>query len=238
MTNKSKLFLGALGVLALASVATNVSLNKSYENQEVLIPSPKANVPIVGTRTELSKLSKVESQSKVVKTVQVDPKRTVKIDFPIGYFEPLDTDVKNQLIEFGKSKEPIFVLLNSPGGSVDVGNEIVSLMQAADGPVYTICLSLCASMAAVILEHGTKRFALDRSTIMFHDASGGARGSLGEMNSLLQFYRRGVEKTNRYIAERSSMKYETFMELQKDNLWIDAEDAKTLNLIDDLVRLK
>ena len=93
-------------------------------------------------------------------------------------------------------------------------------------------------MAAIILEHGTKRFALDRSTIMFHDASGGARGSLGEMNSLLQFYRRGIEKTNRYIAERSGLKYETFMELQKDNLWIDAEDAKSLNLVDDLVRLK
>jgi ATP-dependent Clp protease protease subunit len=170
--------------------------------------------------------------------VRVDPNRTVRIDFPIGFLPDLDNSVKKQLSELGSSKEPIFVLLDSPGGSVSVGNEFVSLMQAADGPVYTICVGLCASMAAIILEHGTKRFALDRSTIMFHDAAGGAQGSLGQMNSLLQYYRRGIEKTNRYIAERSSMKYETFMELQKDNLWIDAEDAKALNLVDELVRLK
>lgn len=236
--NKVKTVLGVLSVLAVISLVTNLNSHKGYDNQEVLIPSPTAKIPIVGTRSELDKLTKLEVGTKAVKTVKVNPSRTVKIDFPIGYYEEMDSNVKRQLTELGSSSEPIFVLLNSPGGSVDVGNEFISLMQAADGPVYTVCVGLCASMAAIILEHGTKRFALDRSTIMFHDASGGARGSLGQMNSLLQFYRRGIEKTNRYIAERSSMKYEAFMELQKDNLWIDAEDAKALNLVDDLVRLK
>jgi ATP-dependent Clp endopeptidase proteolytic subunit ClpP len=236
--NKKPLVLGVLGVLTALSLVVRHYENKSYTNQEVLIPTHKAVVPIVGTKAEVSKLSTLVNESKVIKTLEIDEKRSVKINFPIGYFKESDDAVKEQLKQLGNSKDPIFVLLDSPGGSVDVGNEMISLMQAADGPVYTVCVGLCASMAAVILEHGTKRFALDRSTIMFHDASGGARGSLGEMNSILQFYRRMVEKTNRYIAERSSMKYETFMELQKDNLWIDAEDAKSLNLIDDLVRLK
>lgn len=238
MTKLNKAVLGTVATLAVVTWGVKTASSPNYDNQDVLVPSPKASVPIVGTRTELNRLSLTQPETKTVKTLKVDPKRTVTIDFPIGYYEHLDNAVKKQLNELGNSKEPIYVLLNSPGGSVDVGNEFVSLMQAADGPVYTVCVGLCASMAAIILEHGTKRFALDRSTIMFHDASGGARGSLGEMNSILQFYRRGIEKTNRYIAERSSMKYETFMELQKDNLWIDAEDAKSLNLIDDLVRLK
>lgn len=238
MTKLNKVVLGSVVTLALVTWGVKNLSSPDYTSQDVLVPSPKANVPIVGTRTELNKLALVQTDTKTIKTLKVDPKRTVKIDFAIGFMQALDQAVKDELIELGKSKEPIFVLLDSPGGSVDVGNEFISLMQAADGPVYTVCVGLCASMAAVILEHGTKRFALDRSTIMFHDASGGTRGSLGEMNSILQFYRRAVEKTNRYIAERSSMKYETFMELQKDNLWIDAEDAKTLNLIDDLVRLK
>ena len=236
--NKKLLVLGVVGVLGLTSLVSTNYRQTNYD-QEVLVPTATSRVPIVGTAPELSKINlSTTGETKVIKTLKVDPKRTVRIDFPIGYFEPIDTEVKQQLSELGNSKEPIFVLLNSPGGSVDVGNEIISLMQAADGPVYTVCLSLCASMAAVILEHGTKRFALDRSTVMFHDASGGARGSLGQMNSLLQFYRRGIEKTNRYIAERSGMKYEAFMDLQRDNLWIDAEDAKALNLVDDLVRLK
>lgn len=236
--NKKALVLGVLGGLTVLSFVVRYYENRSYTNQEVLIPTHEAVVPIVGTKAEVSKLSKLVNESKVIKTLEIDEKRSVKINFPIGYFKESDDAVKEQLKQLGNSKDPIFVLLDSPGGSVDVGNEMISLMQAADGPVYTVCVGLCASMAAVILEHGTKRFALDRSTIMFHDASGGARGSLGEMNSILQYYRRMVEKTNRYIAERSSMKYETFMELQKDNLWIDAEDAKSLNLIDDLVRLK
>lgn len=231
--------LGLFTVLSATTVWVNVNNNRSVQSQEVLVPSPAAKVPIVGTKDEVSKLMQtLQETTKVIKTVKLNQNRVVNIVGPIGYYPPADLEVKEKLKSLGDSNEPIFVLINSPGGSVQVGNEIISLMQAANGPVYTVCLSLCASMGAIILEHGTKRFALDRSVVMFHDASGGTEGSLGHMNSILQFYLRGIEKTNRYIAERSLMKYEKFMELQKDELWIDAEDAKNLNLLDDLVRLK
>lgn len=226
-------------VLSVGILVSTIRTSRSVESQEVLVPSPTAKIPIVGTKGEVAKVLLGNPEpTKTIKTLKLNEKRVVKIEGPIGFYKEVDETVKNKLKELGESEEPMFVLINSPGGSVHVGNEIVSLMQAANGPVYTVCVSLCASMAAIILEHGTKRFALDRTVVMFHDAAGGAEGSLGQMNSLLQFYRRVIEKTNRYIAERSLMKYEAFMDLQKDNLWIDAEDAKNLNLLDDLVRLK
>lgn len=209
-----------------------------YTNQDVLSPTQpqQANVAVLLTpQTEVN--VQLVKAKKEVKPLAVDADRTLHLNFAIqGGFE--FEAFKASLIEKGKSKEPIFIMIDSPGGSVILGNQLLSLMEAADGPVYTVCMRFCASMAAIILEYGTKRFALDRSVIMFHDAAGGLEGSLEQMNGMLQFYRKMVEKTNRHIAQRSNMTLEKFLSLESHELWIDSEDAKNLNLLDDLVKLK
>lgn len=173
---------------------------------------------------------------KILKTVVVSKKRLLEIkeqiDDPSERFVGLITELSKD------SKEPIFILLDSPGGSVLVGEKILTAIESSDAPVYTVCVGMCASMAAVIHQHGVKRYALDRSVLMFHDASGGMFGKLSEMKSLLSMFQRKLDKTNTYIASRAGLKLEEFKQLQSNNLWIDAEDAKEKRFVDDLVRLK
>ena len=55
-----------------------------------------------------------------------------------------------------KSKEDIYLYINSPGGSVTSGMAIYDTMNYIKSDVKTICVGMAASMAAFLLSSGTK----------------------------------------------------------------------------------
>jgi len=73
------------------------------------------------------------------------------------------------------NSKPIYLYINSPGGSVTAGLAIFDTMQYVKSDVVTICVGLAASMGAFLLAAGTKgkRLALPHSRIMIHQPLGG-----------------------------------------------------------------
>lgn len=73
------------------------------------------------------------------------------------------------------NSKPIYLYINSPGGSVTAGLAIFDTMQYVKSDVVTICVGLAASMGAFLLGAGTKgkRLALPHSRIMIHQPLGG-----------------------------------------------------------------
>ena len=73
------------------------------------------------------------------------------------------------------SSKPIYLYINSPGGSVTAGLAIYDTMQYVKSDVVTICVGLAASMGAFLLAAGSKgkRLALPHSRIMIHQPLGG-----------------------------------------------------------------
>ncbi len=73
------------------------------------------------------------------------------------------------------NSKPIYLYINSPGGSVTAGLAIFDTMQYVKSEVVTICVGLAASMGAFLLAAGTKgkRLALPHSRIMIHQPLGG-----------------------------------------------------------------
>jgi ATP-dependent Clp protease protease subunit len=73
------------------------------------------------------------------------------------------------------SSKPIYLYINSPGGSVTAGLAIFDTIQYVKSEVVTICVGLAASMGAFLLAAGTKgkRLALPHSRIMIHQPLGG-----------------------------------------------------------------
>jgi len=63
------------------------------------------------------------------------------------------------------NSKPIYIYINSPGGSVTAGLAIFDTMQYVKSEVVTICVGLAASMGAFLLAAGTKgkRLALPHS---------------------------------------------------------------------------
>jgi ATP-dependent Clp protease protease subunit len=131
--------------------------------------------------------------------------------------------------------KPIYLLIDSPGGSVISGAAIVSAIEAAQVPVYTVCLQVCASMAAMIHQYGTKRLMVDRSVLMFHNASGEFSGSLPQVASLFNTINRYVNKMFLNTANRSNQQLSEFLDKIQSDYWIDAEDSLSQSYSDETV---
>jgi ATP-dependent Clp protease, protease subunit len=84
----------------------------------------------------------------------------------VAYMLYLDSDDQTK---------PIYLYINSPGGSVTAGMAIYDTMQHIKSEVVTICVGLAASMGAFLLTAGSKgkRLALPHARIMIHQPMGG-----------------------------------------------------------------
>ena len=228
--NLKAILIGGSTGLLLALILSNISLSKNeLTNESKTVATPA--VPFGGSESAISS----EVKTKEIKVLKLNPRRTIVIDEQITMFSERFAD---KILELGDSKEPIVILIDSPGGSVFSGEKILSAMEAVKSEIYTVCVGMCASMAAIIHQYGTKRLATDRSVLMFHDAAGMISGRVGEMLSLLNMIKRKIEKANHYIANRSKMSYDELVRLGANNLWIDAEDSLEKGFVDGLVRIK
>lgn len=239
----------AIGVMLHHSSIREPSVYKALPIKEKAAPSLVAETPAPPPVEQAVSNKKVESveitepvfgypkTDKVIQPLKVDLSRTIVLSSEVG---PFTQSIPAQITALAReSKEPIFLLINSPGGSVIDGNMILSAMEASRAPIFTVCTMLCASMAFVIHQYGSKRFAVDRSIIMGHPASiGGARG--GELNkvvSFLTYLKRYVDKTDAFIAKRAGMSIVEYKTRVNAEMWLDAEDAQSLNLLDGIVSL-
>lgn len=132
---------------------------------------------------------------------------------------------------------PIYLLIDSPGGSVITGGAIISAMEASPVPVHTVCLQLCASMGAMIHQYGVKRYSVNRSLLMFHDAAGGFQGPFQQVMSRMNTINRYVNKMFANVAKRSGQSYKDFMLKIGPEIWVDGEDAVTQHYSDSLVNV-
>ena len=169
-----------------------------------------------------------------IKTLDLTDANVVLVYGPI-------MDNGNEIAEHIKTasqkQEPVYVLIDSPGGSVLTGGAIVSAIEASPAPVYTVCLQLCASMGAMIHQYGTKRYTASRSILMFHDASGGFFGPFQQVASQMNMIARFVNKMFANTAKRSGQNYKDFVSKIGSEVWVDGEDAVALKYSDGVVNV-
>ena len=78
---------------------------------------------------------------------------------------------------------PLYMYINSPGGSVTAGMAMYDTMQYIRPKVHTIAMGQAASMGSLLLAGGSRgcRCALPNATIMLHQPSGGAQGMASDI---------------------------------------------------------
>ena len=132
------------------------------------------------------------------------------------------------------SSKPIYLYINSPGGSVTAGLAIYDTIQYVKSEVVTICVGLAASMGAFLLAAGTKgkRVALPHSRIMIHQPLGGtSRRQASDIEIEAREILRMKEMLNRSLADMSG---QSFDKIEKDtdrDYFLSAEEAKDYGLI-------
>ena len=136
------------------------------------------------------------------------------------------------------SSKPIYLYINSPGGSVTAGLAIYDTIQYVKSEVVTICVGLAASMGAFLLAAGTKgkRVALPHSRIMIHQPLGGtSRRQASDIEIEAREILRMKEMLNRSLADMSG---QSFDKIEKDtdrDYFLSAEEAKDYGLIDRVI---
>lgn len=144
---------------------------------------------------------------------------------------------------FLESEDPdkdIYLYINSPGGSITAGMGIYDTMQYIKPDVSTICVGMAASMGAFLLCAGAKgkRFALPNSEIMIHQPLGGFQGQATDIGIHADRILKIKKKLNTIMSERTGQPLEVIeKDTERDN-FLDADEAKTYGLIDEVFKGK
>ncbi len=134
--------------------------------------------------------------------------------------------------------KPIYLYINSPGGSVTAGMAIYDTMQYIKAEVVTICVGLAASMGAFLLASGSpgKCLALPHARIMIHQPMGGTgRRQATDIDIEAKEILRIRQQLNEIMANRTG---QTIERIEKDtdrDYFLSAEEAVAYGLIDKVV---
>jgi ATP-dependent Clp protease, protease subunit len=134
--------------------------------------------------------------------------------------------------------KPIYVYINSPGGSVTAGMAIYDTMQHIKSEVVTICVGLAASMGAFLLASGSKgkRLALPNARIMIHQPLGGTgRRQASDIDIEAREILRIRDSLNHILSERTGQPVEKIERDTDRDYFMSAQEAKEYGLIDNVI---
>jgi ATP-dependent Clp protease, protease subunit len=136
------------------------------------------------------------------------------------------------------SSKPIYLYINSPGGSVTAGLAIYDTIQYVKSDVVTICVGLAASMGAFLLAAGTKgkRVALPHSRIMIHQPLGGtSQRQASDIEIEAREILRMKDMLNQSLADMCGQSLEKVAKDTDRDYFLSAAEAKDYGLIDRVI---
>ena len=155
----------------------------------------------------------------------------------------VDDEVANFIIaqmlflEAQDQEKPIWLYINSPGGSVTSGMAIYDTMQFVEPEVGTICMGLGASMGQFLLCAGAKgkRFALPHARILMHQPLGGVRGDATDIAIQAEQMAFTKQILQLRIAAHTGQSIETIETDSDRDRWFTAEEASDYGIIDKVI---
>ena len=140
-------------------------------------------------------------------------------------------------LENQEAEKPIWLYINSPGGSVTAGMAIYDTMQFIEPEVGTVCLGLGASMGQFLLCAGApgKRYALPHARIMMHQPLGGVQGHATDIAiqaEQMAYIKRLLQER---IAHHTGREVDQIEADSDRDRWFTAEEAMDYGIIDHVI---
>jgi ATP-dependent Clp protease protease subunit len=136
------------------------------------------------------------------------------------------------------NSKPIYLYINSPGGSVTAGLAIFDTIQYVKSDVVTICVGLAASMGAFLLAAGTKgkRLALPHSRIMIHQPLGGtSQRQASDIEIEAREILRIKDMLNQSMADMTGQPLDKITKDTDRDYFLSAAEAVEYGLIDRVI---
>ena len=131
--------------------------------------------------------------------------------------------------------EPISLVINSPGGSIDAGMLMYDVISQCPAPVRMYCLGKAYSMAAVLFSSGRHgRYILPHSKMMLHEplipyGIGGKSSSIQTISDSLLQTKQDMESI---LALHTGRTAEEIAEITKTDHYFTAQEAVDFGLAD------
>jgi len=190
--------------------------------------------------SDLTKVKQLHSESTQVVTPKtrsfgtLNAERTIIIDSTIRRGTLADgTALINNL----KKNQTYYVIIDTPGGSVDEGMAFIRTMQTAkklkNNKSVCIINGAAYSMGAIIASYCHQTY-IDPilGSMMYHQVALGVRGQLIQITQLLAFVARQVKIIEIDLASQMGITYDQYKKLTTYEYWLTSEDAVKLGYVD------
>ena len=126
--------------------------------------------------------------------------------------------------------DEIEVYINSPGGVIDVGSEIYTLLRAQKNVKIFITGEAC-SAASIVAMAGYCAMS-PTALMMVHCVSSGARGNHSTMEHAAEMLRTADRALSTAYIAKTGMSEAEVLEMMEHETWLTAEQAKERGLVD------
>lgn len=142
-------------------------------------------------------------------------------------------DVQKVLDEAQPGDE-IEVHINSPGGVIDVGSEIYTLLRSRRDDVVIYITGEACSAASVVAMAATCKMS-PTALMMVHCVSTNQQGNHGDMERAAETLRTADKALSTAYTAKSGMTEKEALEMMERETWLTAEKALELGLIDEIM---
>lgn len=144
-------------------------------------------------------------------------------------------DVKNVISELQDEKEELKVIINSPGGDVQAGQEIYSILKDVKNHVTIEVQSMAASAASMIAMAGDTVRMSPVALLMIHNASTCTAGDYRDMQHTADV----LQTVNAAIMEAYSRKtgltYDELKDMMDTETWLTARQCVEHHFADEII---
>lgn len=182
----------------------------------------------------------LEESTKNLATLDIFSKMLT--DRNIFFGGEFDSDICNvilcQLLYLDSiNNQDITIMINSPGGSVLDGLQVIDTINFIKSDVSTMGLGMSASMGAVLLSCGEKgkRFVLPHSRVMIHQPSGSYRGTAKDAEIDYKMLMRCKADLYQILAKNCNKTVEEIEVLCDRDNWFIGQEAVDLGIVDKVI---
>jgi ATP-dependent Clp protease, protease subunit len=131
------------------------------------------------------------------------------------------------------NRDPILLFLNSPGGHVESGDTIHDVIRFIEADVKIVGSGWVASAGALIFCAAPRRlrFALPNTRFMLHEPSGGAGGSVADVEIELRQALAMRARLHEIFARATGQSVDKIARDTQRNHWLTTEEAVAYGLV-------
>lgn len=132
-------------------------------------------------------------------------------------------------------RQPIYIYINSDGGEMIAGSQVLSSITTSTTPVITVGFGKCASMASYILAAGHERYCFENTVVLYHDGQTGYVSSSNKGKDIQKFYDNLDVRMTKFMVEHTNMTEDFLEEIKDREYYMFADEAKEKGIVDKII---